>query len=207
MKRAVQHIHFVGIGGAGMSAIAEILHHMGYRVSGSDQHDSSVTRRLAEMGVTVHIGHAAEHVPEGAEVVYSSAVPADNPERARARQRGWPERPRAELLRELTALKRTLAVAGAHGKTTTTSMIAAPASRAAASATARSLASIRLASRSRSGGRLVRPLPPALASASTPSTSALFAVRRTAVPDVSCRCVLAASMAASKPTLQGDARL
>ena len=117
-------LHFVGIGGAGMRGWARVARQLGAEVSGSDRADGPALAELRELGVTVHIGHAAEHVPEGAEVVYSSAVPADNPERARARQRGWPERPRAELLRELTALKRTLAVAGAHGKTTTTSMLA-----------------------------------------------------------------------------------
>ncbi len=117
-------LHFVGIGGVGMSGWARVAHQLGATVSGSDRADGPALEGLRELGVTVHVGHAAEHVPGGAELVYSSAIPAENPERAHARAHGWPERPRAELLRELTALKRTIAVAGAHGKTTTTSMLA-----------------------------------------------------------------------------------
>ncbi len=117
-------LHFVGIGGAGMSGWARVARQLGATVSGTDRADGPALDGLRELGVAVRVGHAAEHVPDGAEVVYSTAIPADNPERARARERGWPERPRAELLRELTALKRTIAVAGAHGKTTTTSMVA-----------------------------------------------------------------------------------
>ena len=124
MKRAVQHIHFVGIGGAGMSAIAEILHHMGYRVSGSDQHDSSVTRRLAEMGVTVHIGHQASHIAGAQAVAISTAVQADNPEVTAARAARVPVVARAVLLAELMRLKQGIAIAGTHGKTTTTSLVA-----------------------------------------------------------------------------------
>ena len=119
-----RRLHFVGIGGAGMSGWARVARQLGAEVSGSDRTEGPTLAGLRELGVTVHVGHAAEHVPEGAEVVYSSAVPPENPERERARAQGWPERPRAELLRELTALKRTIAVAGAHGKTTTTSMLA-----------------------------------------------------------------------------------
>jgi UDP-N-acetylmuramate--alanine ligase len=117
-------LHFVGVGGAGMSGWARVAHQLGATVSGTDRAEGPTLQGLRELGVTVHVGHAAEHVPDGAEVVFSSAVPADNPEREKARANGWPERPRAELLRELTALKRTIAVAGAHGKTTTTSMLA-----------------------------------------------------------------------------------
>jgi len=117
-------LHFVGIGGAGMSGWARVALQLGAAVSGTDRADGPALRGLRELGATIHVGHAAEFVPDGAEVVYSSAVPADNPERAHARARGWPERPRAELLHELTALRRTIAVAGAHGKTTTTSMLA-----------------------------------------------------------------------------------
>ena len=117
-------LHFVGIGGAGMSGWARVARQLGATVSGTDRAEGPALPGLRELGITVHVGHAAEHVPEGAEVVFSSAVPPTNPERARARAMGWPERPRAELLRELTALKRTIAVAGAHGKTTTTSMLA-----------------------------------------------------------------------------------
>ncbi len=121
---AGRRLHFVGIGGAGMSGWARVARQLGASVSGTDRADGPALAGLRALGVGVHVGHGAEHVPEGAEVVYSSAVPADNPERAHARAHGWPERPRAELLRELTALKRTIAVAGAHGKTTTTSMLA-----------------------------------------------------------------------------------
>lgn len=117
-------LHFVGVGGAGMSGWARVARQLGATVSGTDRAEGPTLAGLRAIGVDVHVGHDAAHVPEGAEVVYSSAVPADNPERALARERGWPERPRAELLRELTALKRTIAVAGAHGKTTTTSMLA-----------------------------------------------------------------------------------
>ena len=117
-------LHFVGIGGVGMCGWARVALQLGATVSGSDWADGPALEGLRALGVTVHVGHAAEHVPEGAEVVYNSAIRFDNPERARARANGWPERPRAELLRELTAMKRTLAVAGAHGKTTTASMLA-----------------------------------------------------------------------------------
>ncbi|MDQ3632636.1 MAG: Mur ligase domain-containing protein [Actinomycetota bacterium] len=117
-------LHFVGIGGVGMSGWARVARQLGATVSGSDRADGPALAGLRELGVIVHVGHAAEHVPAGAELIYNSAIPAENPERAHARAQGWPERPRAELLRELTALKRTIAVAGAHGKTTTTSMLA-----------------------------------------------------------------------------------
>ena len=117
-------LHFVGIGGAGMQGWARVATQLGARVSGSDSADSPALADLSALGATVHIGHDAANVPEGAEVVYSSAVPAENSERAVAREQGWPERPRAELLRELTSLKRTIAIAGAHGKTTTTAMCA-----------------------------------------------------------------------------------
>ncbi len=117
-------LHFVGIGGAGMSGWARVARQLGATVSGTDRADGPALAALRALGVTVALGHDAAHVPEGAEVIYSSAVPAGNPERARARARGWPERPRAALLGELTALRRTIAVAGAHGKTTTSSMLA-----------------------------------------------------------------------------------
>jgi len=107
-----------------MSGWARVALQLGAQVSGTDRADSPVLARLAAAGAQVHVGHDAEHVPPGAEVVFSSAVPAGNPERAVARAHGWPERPRADLLRELTSLRRTIAVAGAHGKTTTTSMVA-----------------------------------------------------------------------------------
>ena len=124
MKHAIQHIHFVGIGGAGMSAIAEILHNLGYRVSGSDQSDSDVTRRLAGLGLTVHIGHAAEHIAGAQAVVTSTAVKADNPEVLAARAARIPVVARAVLLAELMRLKQGVAIAGTHGKTTTTSLVA-----------------------------------------------------------------------------------
>jgi len=123
MKHAVKHIHFVGIGGAGMSGIAEILHNLGYTVSGSDQSSSATTRRLATLGIAVHIGHDAAHI-EGAEaVVVSTAVKSDNPEVIAARARRVPVVPRAVMLAELMRLRRGIAIAGTHGKTTTTSLV------------------------------------------------------------------------------------
>ena len=123
MKHAVKHIHFVGVGGAGMSGIAEILHNLGYTVSGSDQADGAVTRRLAELGIRIHIGHDAAHI-EGAEaLVTSTAVKGDNPEVIAARSRRIPIVPRAVLLAELLRLKKGIAIAGTHGKTTTTSLV------------------------------------------------------------------------------------
>ncbi|MFC1532717.1 UDP-N-acetylmuramate--L-alanine ligase [Thermodesulfobacteriota bacterium] len=120
----VKHIHFVGIGGIGMSGIAELLLNLGYKVSGSDIMDSMVTKRIAGLGGKIYHGHMGENI-EGADVVvYSSAVPIDNPEIAEARDKYIPVIPRAEMLAELMRLKYGVAVAGAHGKTTTTSMIA-----------------------------------------------------------------------------------
>lgn len=124
MKHKVKRVHFVGIGGAGMSGIAEVLVTQGYQVSGSDIAAGAVTRRLAGLGVTVTIGHAAANA-EGADVVVvSTAVAPDNPEVAAARERGIPVVPRALMLAELMRLKQGIAVAGTHGKTTTTSLIA-----------------------------------------------------------------------------------
>jgi UDP-N-acetylmuramate--alanine ligase len=119
------HIHFVGIGGIGMSGIAELLLNLGYRVSGSDLKRSDITARLQALGGTIHVGHAAEHTAGADVVVVSSAVRPDNPEVAAAQQRSIPVVPRAEMLAELMRLKYSVAVAGAHGKTTTTSIIAA----------------------------------------------------------------------------------
>ncbi len=122
-----RRLHFVGVGGAGMSGYARAAHALGAKVSGSDKAASPYSERLREEGVLdAKIGHDAANLPaqEGVEVVYSSAVPADNPERRAAREQGLRERPRAELLAELTALKRTIAVAGSHGKTTTSAMLA-----------------------------------------------------------------------------------
>jgi UDP-N-acetylmuramate--alanine ligase len=122
-----RRLHIVGVGGAGMSGYARAAHALGAQVSGSDRVASPYTERLAADGVLrARIGdHDAANVPDGedVEVVYSSAVPPENPERAVARARGLPERPRAELLGELTALRRTIAVAGTHGKTTTSAML------------------------------------------------------------------------------------
>ena len=123
MKHAVKRIHFVGIGGSGMSGIAEILHNLGYTVSGSDQSDSSTTRRLASLGIAVHIGHAAEHIGAAQAVVTSTAVKADNPEVMAARAGRIPVVARAAMLAELMRLRQGIASAGTHGKTTTTSLV------------------------------------------------------------------------------------
>ncbi|NML18474.1 UDP-N-acetylmuramate--L-alanine ligase [Azohydromonas caseinilytica] len=123
MKHAVKHIHFVGIGGAGMSGIAEILHNLGYVVSGSDQADSATTRRLAGLGIRVHIGHEAAQIEGAQAVVTSTAVRGDNPEVIAARARRIPVVPRAIMLAELMRLKAGIAIAGTHGKTTTTSLV------------------------------------------------------------------------------------
>lgn len=123
MKHAVKHIHFVGIGGAGMSGIAEILHNLGYTVSGSDQGASSTTERLASLGLKVFIGHAAGHIAGAQAVVTSTAVKTDNPEVVAARAARIPVVPRAVMLAELMRLKNGIAIAGTHGKTTTTSLV------------------------------------------------------------------------------------
>jgi len=123
---AGRRLHFVGVGGAGMSGYARAAHALGAQVSGSDRAPSPFLDRLAADGVLVGVvGHAAESVPDGedVELVYSTAIPPDNPERRAARARGLPERSRADLLGELSALRRTIAVAGAAGKTTTSSMV------------------------------------------------------------------------------------
>ncbi len=124
MRDRVKRVHFVGIGGAGMCGIAEVLHNQGYQVSGSDARESANTRRLAQLGVAVHIGHAAERIAGSDVVVISSAVTSDNPEVVAARAAKIPVIPRAEMLGELMRLQRGVAVAGTHGKTTTTSLIA-----------------------------------------------------------------------------------
>ncbi|QTN24165.1 UDP-N-acetylmuramate--L-alanine ligase [Rhizobacter sp. AJA081-3] len=123
MKHAVKHIHFVGIGGAGMSGIAEILHNLGYVVSGSDQNDSATSRRLASLGIRVAIGHDAAHIAGAEAVVTSTAVKGDNPEVIAARGKRIPVVPRAVMLAELMRLKKGIAIAGTHGKTTTTSLV------------------------------------------------------------------------------------
>ncbi|MCU0950552.1 MAG: UDP-N-acetylmuramate--L-alanine ligase [Burkholderiaceae bacterium] len=124
MKHAVKHIHFVGIGGSGMSGIAEVLLTLGYRVSGSDAATSSTTQRLAKLGAQVVLGHAAEHIAGADAVVVSTAVGASNPEVVAARAKRIPVVPRAVMLAELMRLKQGIAIAGTHGKTTTTSLVA-----------------------------------------------------------------------------------
>ncbi len=124
MKHAVKHVHFVGVGGAGMSGIAEILHNLGYTVSGSDAAASATTERLAGLGVRVHIGHDARHIAGAGAVVTSTAVKGDNPEVIAARAARIPVVPRALMLAELMRLKSGIAIAGTHGKTTTTSLVA-----------------------------------------------------------------------------------
>jgi UDP-N-acetylmuramate--alanine ligase len=124
MKHKVKRIHFVGIGGAGMSGIAEVLLNLGYKVSGSDLADGAVTKRLKSLGAKVCVGHAAENVDQSDVVVISSAVKEDNPEVQAARERNIPVVPRAMMLAELMRFRPGIAVAGTHGKTTTTSLIA-----------------------------------------------------------------------------------
>ena len=124
MKHKVKHIHFVGIGGSGMSGIAEVLLNLGYQVSGSDLTDNLATRRLKNMGATVYVGHAQSHISSADVVVTSTAVKPDNPEVIAAREGNIPVVPRALMLAELLRLRRGIAVAGTHGKTTTTSLIA-----------------------------------------------------------------------------------
>jgi UDP-N-acetylmuramate--alanine ligase len=123
MKHAVKRIHFVGVGGAGMSGIAEILHNLGYTISGSDQVASATTRRLAELGIRVTLGHDSGHVQGVDAVVTSTAVRGDNPEVIAARAQRIPIVPRALMLAELMRLKQGIAIAGTHGKTTTTSLV------------------------------------------------------------------------------------
>ena len=124
MKHKVKRVHFVGIGGAGMSGIAEVLLTQGYQVSGSDVAATAVTRRLTALGARIAAGHAADHIAGADVVVVSAAVPTDNPEIAAAREKNIPVVPRALMLAELMRLKQGIAVAGTHGKTTTTSLIA-----------------------------------------------------------------------------------
>ena len=119
-----RRLHFVGIGGAGMSGLALVAKDLGAAVTGSDAADSTYCDRLRAAGLDPSIGHAAENVPEDAEVVVSTAIPDDNPELASARERGQPILHRGDLLGEVSRLKRTVAVGGTHGKTTTESMLA-----------------------------------------------------------------------------------
>lgn len=125
MYQKKYHIHFVGIGGIGMSGIAELLLNLGYRVSGSDIQSSDITRRLEKLGGTVYAGHAADNLKAVDVVVTSSAIDPGNPEVALALEKAIPVIPRAEMLAELMRLKYSIAVAGAHGKTSTTSLVAA----------------------------------------------------------------------------------
>ena len=125
LPRSIGPIHFVGIGGIGMSGIAEVLHNLGYRVQGSDLADSANVRRLIDLGIPVAVGHEAENLGATEVVVISSAVKPDNAEVIAARVRRVPVVRRAEMLGELMRLKWSLAIAGTHGKTTTTSMIGA----------------------------------------------------------------------------------
>ena len=118
-------VHFVGIGGIGMSGIAEILHNLGYSVQGSDAADGANTQRLVKLGIPVKVGHAAENIENAQVIVVSSAIKPDNPELVAARARLLPVVRRAEMLGELMRLKWSIAIAGTHGKTTTTSMVAA----------------------------------------------------------------------------------
>jgi len=124
MKHAIRKIHFIGIGGSGMSGIAEVLFNLGYQVSGSDLADSATLRRLASLGIETQVGHNANHVKDADAVVTSTAVKADNPEVLAARERHIPIVPRAVMLAELMRLKQGVAIAGTHGKTTTTSLVA-----------------------------------------------------------------------------------
>ena len=124
MKHAVRHIHFVGIGGVGMSGIAEILFNLGYTISGSDLADSGTLQRLSQLGIKTYVGHAASNVNGADAVVTSTAVQADNPEVITAREKRIPVVPRALMLAELMRLKQGIAIAGTHGKTTTTSLVA-----------------------------------------------------------------------------------
>ncbi|HUX24429.1 MAG TPA: UDP-N-acetylmuramate--L-alanine ligase [Burkholderiales bacterium] len=124
MKHKVKRVHFVGIGGSGMSGIAEVLLNLGYQVTGSDLGSNAATQRLAGLGATVHTGHAAEHVAEADVVVVSTAVGNSNTEVMAARARRIPVVPRALMLAELMRLKQGIAIAGTHGKTTTTSLVA-----------------------------------------------------------------------------------
>ncbi|SFP78141.1 UDP-N-acetylmuramate--L-alanine ligase [Nitrosomonas cryotolerans] len=124
MKHKVKHVHFVGIGGAGMSGIAEVLLNLGYQISGSDLSDNHATRRLRNLGAVVHIGHESSQIASADAVVTSTAVKPENPEIIAARKNNIPVVPRALMLAELLRLRRGIAIAGTHGKTTTTSLIA-----------------------------------------------------------------------------------
>src|SRR5215469_11549032 len=125
LPRDIGPIHFVGIGGIGMSGIAEVLANLGYHVQGSDLSDSGNVKRLRDKGITVTVGHDAKNLDSAEVVVVSSAIKRDNPELVAARAQRLPVVRRAEMLAELMRLKSCVAIAGTHGKTTTTSMVAA----------------------------------------------------------------------------------
>jgi len=124
MKHAIKRIHFIGLGGAGMSGIAEVLHNLGYAISGSDLSDSATLQRLAGLGIRTFVGHDASNLADVDAVVTSTAVQADNPEVLAAREKRIPVVPRALMLAELMRFKQGIAIAGTHGKTTTTSLVA-----------------------------------------------------------------------------------
>lgn len=124
MKHAIRHIHFIGMGGAGMSGIAEVLHNLGYVISGSDLVESPTLKRLAQLKIKTYVGHGAGNLANVDVVVISSAVKADNPEVIAAREKNIPVVPRAVMLAELMRMKQGIAIAGTHGKTTTTSLVA-----------------------------------------------------------------------------------
>ncbi len=125
MPQTIGLVHFIGIGGIGMSGIAEVLHNLGYKVQGSDQADNANVQRLRDKGITVHIGHRAENLGDAEVVVASTAIKPDNPERFAARERHLPIVRRAEMLAELMRFRNAIAIGGTHGKTTTTSMVGA----------------------------------------------------------------------------------
>ncbi|UFS56188.1 UDP-N-acetylmuramate--L-alanine ligase [Comamonadaceae bacterium M7527] len=135
MKHVIKHIHFVGIGGSGMSGIAEVLMNLGYTVSGSDLSEGASVQHLRAMGATVHVGHDAQHIVGAHAVVTSTAVKADNPEVVAARTLLIPVVPRAVMLAELMRMKKGVAIAGTHGKTTTTSLVASVLAQAGADPT------------------------------------------------------------------------
>jgi UDP-N-acetylmuramate--alanine ligase len=119
-----RRVHFIGVGGVGMSGIAEVLSNLGYSVSGSDRAQSTTAERLAGLGIAVHVGHQASNIDGADVIVTSSAIRADNPELVAARAARIPVVPRAEMLGELMRFRRGIAIAGTHGKTTTTSLVA-----------------------------------------------------------------------------------
>ncbi|MCK5750774.1 MAG: UDP-N-acetylmuramate--L-alanine ligase, partial [Oricola sp.] len=124
MPQTIGLVHFVGIGGIGMSGIAEVLHNLGYQVQGSDQSDNANVQRLREKGITVFVGHSADNLGDTEVVVVSTAIKRDNPELVAAREKFLPIVRRAEMLAEIMRFRNAVAIGGTHGKTTTTSMVA-----------------------------------------------------------------------------------